>query len=368
MNSNPTSLVFIGGFLGAGKTTLLGAAAQRLTAQGKRVGLITNDQAANLVDTSLLRQRHAAVAEVSGGCFCCRFDDLVHASEQLEREHHPDVILGEPVGSCTDIAATVIRPVQRLLAERFVVAPFSVLVDPGRIAELDSSNGSGSFPDDVRYIMQKQVEEADLVVLTKIDTLDSERLAACKEHLARLNPGVPITAVSASTGEGLDAWLNYVQQPRPAGERKLEIDYGQYADGEAALGWLNATVRVQADAKVPWREYCQDTLLQLRDRCREMGAEIAHAKVLFAGDGCVAGANITGNGGNVKSFQESNGGDGAGTLTLNVRAHATPDRLDEAVRGILEVDPRVRTAIERISAFSPSPPVPTHRYGVQSGG
>ena len=50
----PIPLVIVGGFLGAGKTTLLWQAARRLTAKGLRVGLITNDQAPDLVDTGLL--------------------------------------------------------------------------------------------------------------------------------------------------------------------------------------------------------------------------------------------------------------------------------------------------------------------------
>ena len=47
-------LILVGGFLGAGKTTLLWEAAKQLSSRGLKVGLITNDQAPDLVDTSLL--------------------------------------------------------------------------------------------------------------------------------------------------------------------------------------------------------------------------------------------------------------------------------------------------------------------------
>ena len=46
-------LIIAGGFLGAGKTTLLLTAARRLAERGYRVGLITNDQGDDLVDTAL---------------------------------------------------------------------------------------------------------------------------------------------------------------------------------------------------------------------------------------------------------------------------------------------------------------------------
>jgi G3E family GTPase len=49
-----TRIILVGGFLGAGKTTLLWESARKLTEQGKHVGLITNDQASELVDTAFL--------------------------------------------------------------------------------------------------------------------------------------------------------------------------------------------------------------------------------------------------------------------------------------------------------------------------
>lgn len=69
-----TRLIVVGGFLGAGKTTLLWEAARRLMKQWLNVGLITNDQAPELVDSALLSLNNLHVAEVSGSCFCCNFD------------------------------------------------------------------------------------------------------------------------------------------------------------------------------------------------------------------------------------------------------------------------------------------------------
>ena len=77
--------IMIGGFLGAGKTTAVGKLAARLTAQGRRVGLITNDQGRNLVDTAMLRSQGFATEEIPGGCFCCRFNSLVEAAHRLTK-------------------------------------------------------------------------------------------------------------------------------------------------------------------------------------------------------------------------------------------------------------------------------------------
>ena len=72
--------IMVGGFLGAGKTTAILRLAERLSGQGQRVGLITNDQSYGLVDTAMLASHGFPVEEITGGCFCCRFNSLVTAA------------------------------------------------------------------------------------------------------------------------------------------------------------------------------------------------------------------------------------------------------------------------------------------------
>src|SRR5438045_458873 len=119
--------IMLGGFLGAGKTTAVAALAQHLTRQGLRVGLITNDQGSELVDTAMLRAKGFPTEEIPGGCFCCRFNSLVDAAAKLTETTLPDAFIAEPVGSCTDLVATVTYPLRRMYAEEFTIAPLSVL-------------------------------------------------------------------------------------------------------------------------------------------------------------------------------------------------------------------------------------------------
>src|SRR5262249_27945282 len=90
-------LVLVGGFLGAGKTTLILCAARLLARRGVRVGVIMNDQAGGLVDTQFALAQDLAAEEVAGGCFCCRFSDLLTAANRL-KEKGAEVIFAEPVG------------------------------------------------------------------------------------------------------------------------------------------------------------------------------------------------------------------------------------------------------------------------------
>ena len=101
------TVVLVNGFLGAGRTTLLLKVASLLLEEHLRVAIVTNDQGDELVDTNWIRANGVLTEEVTRGCFCCRFSDFMNRAEELLDELHPDVIFAEPVGSCTDLAATV---------------------------------------------------------------------------------------------------------------------------------------------------------------------------------------------------------------------------------------------------------------------
>src|SRR3977135_3551703 len=174
--------IMVGGFLGAGQTTAMLRLAEYLTSQGRRVGLITNDQSHGLVDTSIVTARGYPVQEITGGCFCCRFNSLTDAADRLARDARPDVFLAEPVGSCTDLRATVQYPLRRLYGDDYRVAPLSVLVDPVRAARILGLEPGRTFSPKVLYVYEKQLEEADLIVINKSDLLNN---AAQRDALER---------------------------------------------------------------------------------------------------------------------------------------------------------------------------------------
>src|SRR4030042_3426039 len=156
----PLKLIFGGGFLGSGKTTALAALAKRLIQQGMRVGIITNDQTENLVDTIIVKEMlkglGVPVEEVVEGCFCCKFDELINQVEKI-LAHNPDILMGEPVGSCTDFVAAVANPIKIHYKDAFQFAPFSTMVDPDRVRELLLGETPTSFPEEVSYLFQKQL-------------------------------------------------------------------------------------------------------------------------------------------------------------------------------------------------------------------
>ena len=152
-----TKLILLGGFLGAGKTTTLSEAAKIFADQGKKVGIITNDQASELVDTAFLTLKGAETREVSGSCFCCNFPGFAGAINSF-LEKGADVIWAEPVGSCTDLSATIMQPLKENFSDKVSIAPLSVLADAKRLKDILSGGNSG-LHEISAYIVKKHLEE-----------------------------------------------------------------------------------------------------------------------------------------------------------------------------------------------------------------
>src|SRR6516165_6604186 len=184
--------VMLGGFLGAGKTTAMTRLARQYMQRGQRVGLVTNDQAQDLVDTKSLRSQGFPVQEVAGACFCCKFDDLLSQVETLATNERPDVILAEPVGSCTDLVATVVQPLKDLYGDRFQVAPYAVLFKPSHGLRILRDEKSAGFSPKAAYIFRKQLEEADAIAINRIDEMTTAAVDELASIVKGHYPGTPI--------------------------------------------------------------------------------------------------------------------------------------------------------------------------------
>ncbi len=359
----------IGGFLGAGKTTAVGKLARQLSDQGYRVGLITNDQGRNLVDTTMLRSQGFATEEISGGCFCCRFNSLIDAAERLTASNRPEVFVAEPVGSCTDLAATVTYPLRRMYRDDFTVAPISVLVDPIRAQRVFGLANGGSFSEKVLYIYKKQIEEADILVISKSDLLSDKQLDELRSAIAKTFPGKEIITASSRTGHNLDAWFARILDTKQSARTAMKVDYQIYADGEALLGWLNCTVQLNAKKAFDSDKFLKHLASAIQKRLSAKKSEVAHMKMTLSPEGSlsgeIAGINLVRNDFVPELSFELEAPVKAGQLIINLRAEAAPDALGTAVREGLEATakkfPTLKVTVDHLEHFRPGKPTPTHR-------
>jgi Ni2+-binding GTPase involved in maturation of urease and hydrogenase len=359
--------VLLGGFLGAGKTTAIARLARMYQQQGKRVAIVTNDQAHDLVDTHTLRQQGFQVGEVPGACFCCKFSDLVGVASQLSEETAPDLVLAEPVGSCTDLAATVIEPLRHLYGEDYDVAPFAVLLKPEHGRKILRNEASAGFSPKAAYIFLKQLEEADVIGMNKIDKLDDAQRTELLELVAERFPEKQVLAVSGRTGAGFESLFAALEAPRGGSRAAMDVDYDTYAEGEAELGWLNCQAKVQAANS---SSFALDQLVvTLVDYLREIltreQAEPAHLKVYAAAGEDAAVANVVDSEGATELSLASEVRADAAQLVINARVAGAPEMLESAIHECLTklaTKFELATQVEGVQRFRPGRPVPTHRY------
>jgi hypothetical protein len=339
------TVIFVGGFLGAGKTTLILAAARELKRCGKRCAAILNDQSDALVDTQLAELHGVPSGEVTDGCFCCRLSDLTVQIEAM-LVYAPEVIFAEPVGSCTDISATVLHPLMQDGAYR--LAPFTVLVDPLRAEALMQTDAD----EDIAFLFRKQLQEADLVCVTKSDLYP--RLSPLDVQHVR--------QISAQSGQGVAAWLDEVLEGELSAQKDvLDIDYERYAQAEAALAWLNFRAifepRVALSPAMllgPWLDGIDRSLA-------EGGIRIVHLKAMVQSSTGYVKAAICANG--QEPIVEGSL-DASPSLhhefTLNVRALGDPETISVIVeRELKQSDGQFRE--RRMRCFRPAPPRPERR-------
>jgi len=356
--------ITLGGFLGAGKTTTMVQAAKRLEERGRRVAVITNDQGVDLVDTQLVRASLDAAAEVTGGCFCCRFDDLVGVTRALvDRGDGTDTVIAEAVGSCTDLQATVLGPMREFYGEHFRMAPLTTVVDPLRYRAFARSWDGGGRESDLSYLFRQQLAEADIIGLNKIDVVGEPVLGHVVADLARRFPSAAVVPYSARTGTGLDG-LTAAWASASAAGQVLDLDYDRYAAAEADLAWLNQTFHTEAREEFSPVRWADVALRSLAAAAQRAGATIGHAKLTVSSPAGLTKMSVTEAGREPSVDLAADAPVLSATVTVNARIAWEPAELDAAVaEAVRAADAATgsRSTAAPANAFRPAYPRPVHR-------
>jgi Ni2+-binding GTPase involved in maturation of urease and hydrogenase len=357
--------VMIGGFLGAGKTTTIARLASEYRQQGLNVGIVTNDQADDLVDTLTLRELGHHVGEVAGACFCCNFDELAETIADLGRQHQPDVVIAEPVGSCTDLVATVIQPMMHLYERQYDIAPYGVILKPSHGEKILGGRPNAGFSPKAAYIFRKQLEEADFLVLNHIDRLTQDKIGELQALLKESFPELPVVKMSARDGQGFPSLLEMLEQRGDFGRRILDLDYDVYAEGEAELGWLNCSLVADSENAFSLDELLLGLVDALRCRLDKIPAETAHLKAIGLWEGYHGVANLVSSDSPAELSLPSDCQTRSAEVVINARVAVDPEILQQqVVAAISEVCARLSAGYEirRSQSFRPGRPVPTHRF------
>ena len=190
---------------GSGKTTLLCATIEALKARapGLPVGVIEGDQQTTN-DADRIRATGAPAIQINTGKGCHLDAPMIaeaFARLPLHGHHHhhgqdhahaadPSLLMIENVGN-------LVCPAMWDLGERAKIAILSVT---------EGEDKPVKYPD--------MFAAARLMVLTKVDLLPhlDFDVAQCIAFAQRVNPDIEVLLVSARTGVGMDAWLDWLLQ------------------------------------------------------------------------------------------------------------------------------------------------------------
>lgn len=297
-----TRIIMVGGFLGAGKTTLLWECARKITESGKHVGLI-----------------------------------------------------------CTDLSATILQPLKEKFQDTLVVAPLTVLADPSRLSAI-LDGGTSGLHRSAAYIFRKQLEEADIILINKTDMLTHDALEVLMQRTSKEWPLAQVAAISAKTGEGLQKWLDDVMKRLDSGTHLAEVDYDVYSEGEAVLGWLNASFQLKGNL-VDWDELLSTLLHSLSRRFDQIDVAVGHVKLLIEDDNRYSIGNLTGKSDTIR-MRGSIGSGNQAKLIINARVQMAPAELEYIIREEQSnsCGDKIRCETIEFNCLSPGRPNPTYRY------
>ena len=185
-----TRIDIFSGFLGAGKTTLI----RKLISEaykGEKLVLIENEFGEIAIDGGFLKDAGVQITEMNSGCICCTLvGDFEKALKKVMDEYAPDRIIIEPsgVGKLSDVA----RAVEKV--EGASVGAKVTVVDAGKCRMY--MRNFGEFFND-------QVENADLIVMSRTDTASESKVLAASEMLKKLNPTAGLITTPCSKLDGM---------------------------------------------------------------------------------------------------------------------------------------------------------------------
>lgn len=350
----------LSGFLGSGKTTAIQQACQILLQQGIKASVITNDQGIRLVDADFFKSLTIPGRQVMNGCFCCNYNELDKNIESLMQTTNPDVIFAESVGSCTDIVATVMKPL--LQYRKNISVTVSVFVDARLLYMLLRENRT-LFDEEVNYIYYKQLEEAEIIIINKIDLMSQVEMQDLRLAMNAKYGQKKLLFQNSLDAGSLQQWLKALDERTPGNVlASLNINYYIYGAGEAKLAWLDQEISIYQTAHAAATDSIE-LVNAIYKSIRDKNYAIGHLKFLLNGKYKI-GFTATSRDEPLTDYKSEKSN--FASLLVNARVQTEPGILSEIVADAMELVKNksgCSMVVESMSAFQPGYPRPTHRIG-----
>lgn len=222
---NRLPVTVLSGFLGAGKTTVLSHILNNR--EGKKVAVIVNDMSDINIDSAIvqnevsLNRSEEKLVEMSNGCICCTLrEDLLLEVGKLAKDGNFDYLVVESTGiseplpvaetfTFADENGVSLSDVASLDTMVTVVDAVNFLKDYDEAQSLQEAGESLGEEDErsVADLLVDQVEFADVILISKIDLVESSEVERLTAILKTLNTTARLIPIEKGQVD-IDAVLN----------------------------------------------------------------------------------------------------------------------------------------------------------------
>lgn len=230
--------IVIGGFLGSGKTTTVINIGKFLTDKGHTVAIIVNEIGEIGIDGDLISKYGLETKEITNGCICCTLKVSMKTTlMELRKSFNPDFVIIEPSGIA--FPNLIKKEIELMnLGVSVKVSPLTTLIDGSRFKAIMKS---------VKNYAIRQIEDADILVINKVDLVEHLQLPVLEISVQQLNPKAKVIKMSSRPEDaGFNELLKMImpeavmtEKTKPATAHKHETetheqehDHGEHAHHE----------------------------------------------------------------------------------------------------------------------------------------
>ena len=223
----PTPVIVVGGYLGAGKTTLIN---RILRDTDSRITVLVNDFGSINIDASLIKNSNGDTIELTNGCVCCAVgDDLTAAMLAIvDSPVRPDLVLIETSGVADPRIASTYAHIDGLRTGGVVVVVDALQVEGQLQNPLIGST------------VRRQIEAADLLLVSKTEGRDTDRVTGVLRSFNADAPVVPSVEFDPSLIGSASSHSRPAGTPQHGAVHTTRVEHPAVHDGASALVWLRA--------------------------------------------------------------------------------------------------------------------------------